>query len=412
MSVSQQAERCLNIKLAWEIIQEMTVPIDRDFALHAIGKNLIERNTDIYQEALANVEILCDMFINVANVSGSVNTLMRTTNSYLYFDEHKSLVMEITNLLKRSEPETKNILSRSKSQAQRFNGVVEACQKQEHFKSSKVVQRILSSKTAAAMNGQGNSSQLTYVDNTLFDKRSECTGISANAVPVMSYTLSEPISYQPSVRDEIITIEQPSFSSTRQTLLEEDFVEKASGIQDENDENDWDEDFYTIDISSPKIQSTKIIEEQAKSKEQQVEPNIYSAKALSSVKLTASDYTTEFITKIRNILDIEYNYLLKKVEKIHETIVNTAKVNEIALTISQELLETTKNLTEQDIARLKGAITHQLCDQEIGSKGARPPLLQEHKAKQLLASPTHNTPASLSLTGSMTTLKCLPKITK
>lgn len=416
MSAFQQAENCLNIKLAWDIIQEKTAPVDRDFALHAVGKNLVERNADVYQEALANVEILCDMFVNVSNVSGSASALMQTKSLYLHFDEHEALSREVADLLKQSEPEKRNTLPRSKSQAQRFSGVVEACQKQEKFKSSKVVQRILSSKTATAMSSQTDNTKLTYVSNALFDRRSARTsaGTANTRVPsataVMSSTSSTPISHRPSQKNEAPIVKSPSSLSARIILQEHSIAEDANEIQNTNSDDDWGADFYTIDSSPPKIQFKKVLEEQPEAKEQPVEPHVYDASTLNPLKLTVADYTDEFIAKIRDILEIEYNYLLKKVEKIQNTITNTAKISEIALTISQELLESTKSLTEADLTRLRGVISNQVYDQDASTKSAKPPLLQENKPKQLLASPIRNTTASLA--GSMSTLKCLPKINK
>lgn len=392
MSASQQAENCLGIRLVWDIIQEKTVPADRDFALHAVGKDLVERNADIYQEALTNVEILRGMFANVASVSGSASALIPAKDPHLHFDEHEALSKEIADFLRQSGVEKRNTLSRSKSQAQRFHGITEACHKQEKFKASKVVQRILSSRTASAMSGETDARQFTYVSNTLFDGLTSVSGVRTSSpapperrIPATKFTLS-------SVPHTVMEKHASVDCANEPLSHDNDDDHKGEGSDDI--------DFYAIDNSPAKRQPENRLERQPGPREAPLDPYVYDASTLRKLKLTASNYTGDFIVRIRELLEAEYNYLLRKVEKIQDTITNTAKVNEIALTISQELLESTKSLTEADITRLRDAATPYCHDQDSGMRSAKP----------LLASPSHSTTAPLAT--SMSALKCLPKIGK
>lgn len=392
MSASQQAENCLGIRLVWDIIQEKTIPADRDFALHAVGKDLVERNADIYQEALTNVEILRGMFANVASVSGSASALIPAKDPHLHFDEHEALSKEIADFLRQSGVEKRNTLSRSKSQAQRFHGITEACHKQEKFKASKVVQRILSSRTASAMSGETDARQFTYVSNTLFDGLTSVSGVCTSP---------------PAPPERRIPATKFTLSSVPHTVMEKhasvDCANEPLSHDNDDDhkgEDSDDIDFYAIDNSPAKRQPENRLERQPGPREAPLDPYVYDASTLRKLKLTASNYTGDFVVRIRELLEAEYNYLLRKVEKIQDTITNTAKVNEIALTISQELLESTKSLTEADITRLRDAAAPYCHDQDSGMRSAKP----------LLASPSHSTAAPLAT--SMSALKCLPKIGK
>lgn len=392
MSASQQAENCLGIRLVWDIIQEKTAPADQDFALHAVGKDLVERNADIYQEALINVEILRGMFANVASVSGSASALIPAKDPHLHFDEHEALSKEIADFLRQSGVEKRNTLSRSKSQAQRFHGITEACHKQEKFKASKVVQRILSSRTASAMSGETDARQFTYVSNTLFDGLTSVSGVCTSPpapperrIPATKFTLSSV--------PHIVMEKHASVDCTNEPL-------NHDNEDDHKGEGSDDIDFYAIDNSPAEKQPENRLERQPGPREAPIGPYVYDASTLRELKLTASNYTGDFIVRIRELLEAEYNYLLRKVEKIQDTITNTAKVNEIALTISQELLESTKSLTEADITRLRDAAAPYCHDQDSGMRSAKP----------LVASPSHST--TVSLAASMSALKCLPKISK
>lgn len=393
MSASQQAENCLGIRLVWDIIQEKTAPADQDFALHAVGKDLVERNADIYQEALINVEILRGMFANVASVSGSASALIPAKDPHLHFDEHEALSKEIADLLKQqSGVEKRNTLSRSKSQAQRFHGITEACHKQERFRASKVVQRILSSRTASAMSGETDARQFTYVSNALFDGLTSVSGVCTSS---------------PAPPERRIPVAKLTLSSVPHTVMEKhasvDCTNEPLSHDNDDDhkgEDSDDIDFYAIDTSPAEKQPENRLERQPGPREAPIGPYVYDASTLRELKLTASNYTGDFIVRIRELLEAEYNYLLRKVEKIQDTITNTAKVNEIALAISQELLESTKSLTEADITRLRDAAAPYCHDQDSGMRSAKP----------LVASPSHST--TVSLAASMSALKCLPKISK
>ncbi|KAE8305676.1 hypothetical protein GL50803_0016700 [Giardia duodenalis] len=405
MLASQQAENCLGIRLVWDIIQEKTTPADRDFALHAVGKDLVERNADVYHEALTNAEILCDMFANVVTASDSASTLIQTMGLYPHFGEHEALLKEVVDLLKQSGPEKRALVSRSKSQARRLNEVAEAYHKQEKFKASKVVQRILSSKTVKTLAGQADAKHISYVSDSLFATSAPST-VGDTPSTLHAYT-----SHLPSLEEAAPAL-NPIPSSPVQVVPQVHTLMKDSGNDnsDGSDEDEGDVDFYAIDSPPTRDQSGTGPEKQPEPEEQVVDPPIYDASTLRELKLTASDYTGEFIIRVRSMLEIEYNYLLKKVEKIQNTITNTAKVSEVALAISQELVESAKSLTEADLIRLRGIVAHQAYDQDTGGKSAKPPLLQENRSKQLLASPTHS--MTTPLAGSMSTLKCLPKIGK
>ncbi|EFO61812.1 Hypothetical protein GLP15_2158 [Giardia lamblia P15] len=411
MSVSRQAENCLSIRLVWDIIQEKTAPADRDFALYAVGKDLVERNADVYHEAVTNLEILCDMFTNVATASDSAGTLIQTKGLYLHFDEHESLLKEVVDLLKQSGLENKTLLSRSKSQARRLNGVAEAYHKQEKFKASKVVQRILSSKTIKALSTQADATQFSYVSDSLFATPASNTVADApstsraytshllspeETVPTPNLALSLPVQVVPQVHAFIEDSTEPR--------------DPGGNSNDISEDNDGDVDFYAVDSPPARGQSETCPEKRPEPREPLVDPYIYDASILRGLRLTASDYTGEFVVRIRNMLEIEYNYLLEKVEKIQSTITNTAKISEVALAISQELVESAKNLTEADLIRLRGIVAHQVHGQETNAKNAKPPLLQENRSKQLLSSPAHS--MTTLLAGSMSALKCLPKINK
>ena len=392
MSASQQAENCLGIRLVWDIIQEKTAPADQDFALHAVGKDLVERNADIYQEALINVEILRGMFANVASVSGSASALIPAKDPHLHFDEHETLSKEIADLLKQSGVEKRNTLSRSKSQGQRFHGITEACHKQERFRASKVVQRILSSRTASAMSSETDARQFTYVSNALFDGLTSVSGVCTSS---------------PAPPERRIPVAKLTLSSVPHTEMEThasvDCTNEPLSHDNEDDhkgEDSDDIDFYAIDNSPAEKQPENRLERQPGPREAPIGPYVYDASTLRKLKLTASNYTGDFIVRIRELLEAEYNYLLRKVEKIQDTITSTAKVNEIALAISQELLESTKSLTEADITRLRDAAAPYCHDQDSGMRSAKP----------LVASPSHST--TVSLAASMSALKCLPKISK